>query len=249
MNSVRFRKRIVRLFHFSAVVLLAAGAFALLAHAGLRGPGKYSGVVVFDRWDTCFLLSGTYITYISDNVKNELRPYAGKAMQVDASDVFQPMNPGDALIRKYKIIGPAPDSHHWATLDGLELMARSDFGPTGVPTFVLEIHNAGSASTSIDPQQIAPALLAPVDEESQFLPSDGGSMAVITRSNLVHHGLRQCTVKGFTYSWSYTVDSKTHWSERVQLAPGQSMKCRITFHVPADKYQFVFGYGGGVHEA
>lgn len=23
-------------------------------HAGLRGPGKYCGVIVFDRWDTFF---------------------------------------------------------------------------------------------------------------------------------------------------------------------------------------------------
>lgn len=242
------RKRIVRLYHLSAVVLLATGVLVLRAHAGLRGPGKYCGVVVFNRWDTCFLLSGPYITYISDNVKNELRPYAGEAMQVDASDVFQPMNPGDALIRKYKIVGPAPDNHRRAALDELELMARSEFGSTGVPTFVLEIHNAGSDLTSIDPQEVAPALLAPVDGESQFLPSDGDSMAVITRSDLVHHGVRQSTVKGLTHSWSYTVDSKTSWSERVQLAPRQSMKCRITFHVPPGKYQVVFGYGGGVHE-
>jgi len=44
----------------------------------------------FDRWDTCFLLSGHFVTYISDAVKDELRPYKGKAMQIDASDVFQP---------------------------------------------------------------------------------------------------------------------------------------------------------------
>jgi hypothetical protein len=108
MNRSHLRKRIVRLCHFAAVVLLATGALALLAHAGLRGLGKYCGVVVFDRWGTCFLLSGPYITYISENVKNKLRPYAGKAMQVDALDVFQPRNFGDALIRKYKVIGPAP---------------------------------------------------------------------------------------------------------------------------------------------
>ena len=244
MNSST--KRIVRLF-FSALVVLATGTFALVAHAGLRGPGKYSGVVVFDRWDTCFLLSGPYITYISENVKDELRPYAGKAMQVDASDVFQPMNPGDALIRKYKIVGSAPDERRWASLDGLALMARSDFGPTGVPMFVLEIRNVGSGLAAIDPQQVAPVLLSPVEEKSQFLPSDGGSMAVITRSDLVHHGVRQSAINGLTHSWSYTVDSKSGCTQLV-LGPGQSMQCPITFHVPPGKYQFVFGYGGGVHE-
>ena len=26
------------------------------------------------------------------------------------------------------------------------------------------------------------------------------------------------------------------------------MRIHITFHIPAGKYQFIFGYGGGVHE-
>jgi hypothetical protein len=96
------------LFQTLCVVLICALAcsFILTAQAGIRGPGKYCGVIVFDRWDTCFLLSGHFITYVSNAVKNPLRPYKGTAMQVDASDVFQPMNPGDALIRKYEIIGP-----------------------------------------------------------------------------------------------------------------------------------------------
>jgi hypothetical protein len=245
MKSARFGKPV--LLPCARLILFTIG-FALLANAGLRGPGKYSGVVVFDRWDTCFLLSGPYITYIAASAKNELRPYAGKAMQVDAVDVFQPMNPGDALIRKYKIIGLAPDSHRWATLDGLEMMTTSDFGPEGLPTFLLEIRNTGGALASIDPEQVAPALLAPVDDKSPFLPSDGGSIAVITRSDLVRHGVRQSTVNGLSHSWSYTVDLKTHRTERLQVGPGQSMKCRITFHVPPGEYQVVFGYGGGVHE-
>jgi hypothetical protein len=83
MKIARFRKPI--LLPCVALILLTL-RFALLANAGLRGPGKYSGVVVFDRWHTCFLLSGPYITYISENVKNDLRPYTGKAIQVDASD-------------------------------------------------------------------------------------------------------------------------------------------------------------------
>jgi hypothetical protein len=245
MNSPRFRNP-TRLP--SATLLLLTFAFALLANAGIRGPGKYCGVVVFDRWDTCFLLSGPYITYISENAKNELRPYAGKAVQVDASDVLQPMNPGDALIRKYRIIGPAPNDHHWATLDGLELMTRSDFGLKGMPTFLLEISNTGSALASIDPQQVALVLLAAVDKNSPLVPSDGRSMAVITRSDLVHHGAQQSSVDGIARSWSFTVDPEIRPAGPVQLNPGQSMKMRITFQVPPGQYQCIFGYGGGVHE-
>jgi hypothetical protein len=246
MSSGHSRKRIVRRCHLATAALLASGALVLLAHAGLRGPGKYCGVVVFDRWDTCFLLSGPYITYISDNVKNELRPYGGKAMQVDASEVFQPQNPGDALIRKYKIIGAAPDNHHWAALEGLQLMASDDFGPNGVPTFVLEIRNKGTSLNNIDPGQVAPVLLAPVDGKLPFLPSDGLSVAVITRNDLLHHGMSQSTVDG--RSWSYTVDREIRRAERIPLSPGQSLRIRITFQIPPGQYQFLFGYGGGVHE-
>lgn len=208
------------------------------------------------------MLSGPYITYISENAKGELRSYAGKAMQVDASDVFQPVNPGDALIRKYKIVGPAPDNHLWATLDGLQLMASSDFGPYGAPTFLLEFRDAGTRVATVNLQQVAPVLLAPVDERipllpalltpiderSPFLPSDGGSVAVIKRSDLVHHGALQGAVGGIAGSWSFTPDRETNPTERTELNPGQPMKIRITFHVPAGRYQFIFGYGGGVQE-
>jgi len=227
---------------------MLTGVFIWVAHAGIRGPGKYSGVVEFDRWDTCFLLSGPYITYISGSVKEGLRPYKGMSMQIDATNVFQPLNPGDALIRKYKIIGLAPDTQKkWATLDGMELIARSDFGTQGTPAFLMEIRNSGSKAVEVNSGEVGPALLGPV-LESPFRVSDGGSMAVITRSDLVNHGSWQSTVDGVTHSYSYTVDAKTQPPERFELNPGQPVKVRITFAVPPGKYQFLFGYGGGVHE-
>src|SRR4051812_15803797 len=36
---------------------------------GLRGPGKYNGVVLFDRWDNCYLFSGVYLMYVSETLK------------------------------------------------------------------------------------------------------------------------------------------------------------------------------------
>ena len=225
-----------------------SSGFIIAAHAGLRGPGKYCGVVVFDRWDTCFLLSGPYITYISDSVKNDLRPYKGKAMQIDASNVFQPENPGDALIRKYEIIGPAPDTHHWAMLDGLELSARSDFGPHGTSTFLLEIRNTGSSPIEVNNHEVAPVLLVPMSKSIPFQASDGVSVAVITRGDLVNLSSWRSTIDGVTRSYSYAIDSQIRSPERFQLNPGQSMRDRITFEVPPGQYQFMFGYGGGVHE-
>jgi hypothetical protein len=227
--------------------LICALIFILTAHAGIRGPGRYSGVVVFDRSGTCFLLSGPYITYISDAAKNRLRPYQGKAIQVDASDVFQPLNPGDALIRKYEIIGPAPDTHHWAILDGLELVAKSDFGPHGSPTFVIEIRNNGNKSTQVDSSDFGPTLLG-LKPKATFCPSDGKSEAWITRGDLVHLSSWESASDGVKDSASYTIDSKNRPPKRFQLAPGQSKQFRVTFKVSPGQYQFMVGYGGGVHE-
>ena len=246
MSSVLSGKQTVRLLSLAAVLLFTS-AGVLVTQAGIRGPGKYCGVVVFDRWDTCFLLSGHFITYISDAVKNELRPYKGKAIQLDASNVFQPRNPGDALVRQYTIIGPAPDNHLWAMLDGLELIATSDFGPRGIPAFLLEIRNSSNSPIEVNSHEFGPTLLAQV-AKSQFTASDGSSIAVTTRGDLVNPSSMFSVVGGVTSSFSYTIDGDALLPERFQLNPGQSMKARITFAIPRGEYQFMFGYGGGVHE-
>src|SRR5690349_24452373 len=75
--------------------------------AGIRGPGRYSGVVFFDRWGGCILFSGVYLMYISEEVKDSLRSYEGQAIGIDAQQVVQPLNPGDGLIKRFKIVGPA----------------------------------------------------------------------------------------------------------------------------------------------
>jgi hypothetical protein len=43
-------------------------------------------------------------------------------------------------------------------------------------------------------------------------------------------------------------DPASHPPEHFKLEPDQSMKTRITFEVSSGQYQFLFGYGGGVHE-
>ena len=81
--------------------------FAVLfttSFAGIRGPVKYSGRVIFDRWGGCTLYSGVYVMYISEEVKEKLRPYANEAVEINATEVFQPMNPGDGLIKAFDSI-------------------------------------------------------------------------------------------------------------------------------------------------
>ena len=230
-----------------SVLLIVAAVFGVQAFAGIRGPGKYSGVVVFDRWDSCFLLSGPYITYVSKEIKEDLRPYRGRSMQVDATEVWQPENPGDALIRKYEILGPAPEPK-WTALDGLELIAAADFGFPSKPIFTIEIRNSSASSLLIDASVAAPVLLS--DEGREFGPSDDASWAVITRSDLglAPTAQHQVSVDEKVFRWNYSVDEPIPASKRIELAPGQSFKRRITFRVSPGHYQFMFAYGGGVLE-
>src|SRR6516225_5196465 len=110
-NPTRFRS-------MAAVCLLVAVALSSrVANAGIRAPGKYSGVVIFDRWGGCILFSGVYLMYISDSVKEQLREYEGQAVEIDALEVNQPTNPGDGLIRRLKILGPAQSKQAWYTVE------------------------------------------------------------------------------------------------------------------------------------
>jgi hypothetical protein len=246
MSDLRARKLIYQKICVVFLCGLASG-FIIPVHAGIRGPGKYCGVVVFDRWDTCFLLSGPYITYVSDSVKDELRAYQGKAMQIDALAVLQPMNPGDAVVRKYQIIGPAPNTHHWAMLDGLELVAESDFGTGGTPAFLIEIRNAGNGPVMVDSSEFGPALLG-LNAGGLFSASDVKSEAWITRVALVNPSSWEIKNGSVKYSASYEIDQKTRPPQRFQLMPGQSTRVRVIFKVSPGQFQFIVGYGGGVHE-
>ena len=239
--------RVIRLVSLSALLSVACG-FAFFAHAGLRGPGKYCGVVIFDRWDTCLLLSGPYITYVSDSVKHALRPYRGQAVQVDASDVFQPMNPGDALIRKYEIVGPAPDLHR-ISLDGLELKAEADFGTEATPSFLIQVRNVSNYSVTIVTSEIAPVLLTrKLAEQGSFEPSDGDSIAMITRRHVGDFPNNECAEDATRCFPNFAVDPESALPSRFELSPGQARKVKIAFLIPQGQYQFLFGYGGGVHE-
>src|SRR5271166_3124346 len=209
------------------VLCFLANEFITSAYAGIRGTGKYCGVVIFDRWDTCFLLSGDFITYVSESVKSKLRPYSGRAMQVDATDVFQPTNPGDALIRKYEIVGPAPAPDEWSIVDGLELVARSDFGGSGAAAFCIEIRNISKTPISVNLSAVGPTLLASTRDAASF-GSDGRSAAVITRVNLSNPAAGEIIKDGARYSWSSAIPSLSHRPDRFLLDPGQTLKARIT---------------------
>lgn len=233
-----------RRLNFCLLGLLLLSVYSSMSHAGMRGPGKYSGVVIFDRWDTCFLLSCPYITYVSDKVKEPLRQYKDQAMQIDASEVLQLLNPGDGLIQKYTIIGPAPEEVDRQVIQGIRISIESDFDHE--IAFLIKIANVSDSPIQVGSDAIGPALLGTKIDLS-LNPSDGKSMAWITRANLTQPGDMSMTIGHHTTSASYKIDPNANLPEWFTLAPGESKQARIRFQIPPGPYQLVVGFGGGVH--
>ncbi len=227
-----------------------SGASQMMSTAYAQQSGReYSGVVMFDRWDSCYLISGNHVIYISKYAKDALRPYKGKTIQVNADDFYeQPISnsaivPGngvhDTLIRAYKIIGPMPDTRPYV-LAGLQLIAEPDFEGIG-PHFFVEIRNVGTRTNTLMSEYIGPLLLGPSPKSLCRPPSEeldeDVSTAIITRADL----LSPWYWGGRTFTVTYTVDPRP--SGRVELSPGKSMKNRIGLTIPPGQYQFLFSYG------
>jgi hypothetical protein len=235
-------------------IVLAAFALALSALAAtlvapafayLFGPGKYCGVVVFDRWGTCYLVSGPYLNYVASDVNGDLARYKGNAIEVDASEVSAGgLRLQDPMIRKYKILGPAPEPK-WITIDGLKLVAIPAFGRYTRPQFLIEIRNVGKSPVKVGRSNIGVLLFKSEKPEIRF--SDDGSVAIISRSGIEDASYISTEQAGNRKtSWGYIVDMTTRPAASFTVEPGQSVRIRIRFKIYPGQYQFMFAYGGGV---
>lgn len=213
--------------------------------AGIRGPGEYHGVVIFDRWDTCYIYSGVYLMYVSQRAKSHLRAYQGQAMVIEALRVNQPMNPGDGRINKLRVIEPDRVRRTDVRVDGIVLKLSPQFS-SGGPRFTLEIHNQSQRSVEIRSEELALTLLGKKGERVRFFdPSDGLSTALITRTSL-----RDQRMSGT----GNDIDDACFWTlgarplpDRFRLRPGRFRSITISLTVPKGEYDFLCGYGGGVH--
>jgi hypothetical protein len=180
-------------------------------------------------------------------VKENLRAYKNQSMQVDASEVLQPINPGDGLIQKYTIFGPVPEDSSRQEIEGIRISIESDFDRDRTPAFLITIKNSSDKPVQIDSGEIGLALLG-LKIDPSFNPSDGKSMAWITRATLaMPSSAMSSTVNNHTISASYSIDPNTNLPERFALNPGDSKQIRIKFQVTPGPYQFLVGLGGGVH--
>jgi len=184
-------------------------------------------------------------------VKEKLRPYAGQAIQIDVTEILQPMNPGDALVKAYAILGDPPDGHD-DSIAKIEIEVRSAFDGENSPIFDVTLRNASVEKAGVSPSAVGLTLLG-INQGMLFSASDGKSVAWITRADLEPRNTDQIAKS----SWSSAVDGKTiayakynamqpcAFKSFVELAADESVSCRVRLEIPAGEYQFMAGYGGG----
>ncbi len=243
--------------HIAIACVLIAALFAALApdvQAGLRGRGPYDGVVFFDRWDDCILFSGTYLMYIATAAKEPLRAYQGQAIEIDAKEVFQPLNPGDGLIRKFSILGPAVylergSAADFPVIQGLDLKAGLIMS-AAVSKLTMEIRNRSDAPITVNAGALGYAVLGKKTavEQSSFDPSDGPSTAYLTRMNVTNpEASVNHASNGVNYLYIARINPADRMPDTVILKPGESVKTAVSVFLPSGEYQFLAGYGCGVH--
>lgn len=223
---------------------LALLGLITILHAEIRPPGKYGGVAIFDRWDGCILCSGLYITHVSENLKESLRPFDGMPVVVDAGSVFQPVNPGDGLITGFNS-PPSKVSRPGST--PIRLETSPDFVPGKRPAILIKVKNAGLSDVEIYSGQIGFTLLMKKPDRRPgffpiFIPSDSPSFALIARQSFFGSDSPksdgQGTTAGIRYSWS--TDSRL--PRKLTLAAGGERRIRIELNIPAGEYDFLVGH-------
>ena len=240
-------------------LLLIGSLLAMTASGAIRGPGKYNGTVVFDRWGGCHLYSGVYDMEISESVKELLRPYDGSAVLIDAKQVFQPINPGDGLITKLEVLGPAEETTsatfgHPPMLDDLSLKVFANFTAETGPELILELRNSGPVKRAVDTEALGPTMLARKQGLRCLSPSDGPSEVAITRTdiNFMHQYPADggsCVVDGKGRTVRMWLPPGVVIPKTFDLDPGQSVEIPLRFELSQGEYEFLAGYGGGVHVA
>jgi hypothetical protein len=252
LNNTLSEERDMKRWAMCATCCLGVLLCAVLCEAGIRAPGKHCGVVIFDRWDGCTLYSGIYVMYVSERAKEALRKHAGQPVQIDAKEVHQPINPGDGRIGEFEYLGAAPEKRNWVKLKGISLESSVKVGEDGKAIATITVQNKGKEPAKLFSQELALTLLMKrAVSKSSWSVSDGPSFALITRQSFeIGSSSPRWQGKGIAggkpYSWS--IGKENALPHDFTLAPKQKKQIDVQFDLPDGQYDFLCGYGGGVHE-
>jgi hypothetical protein len=225
----------------------------VLCEAEIRAPGKYCGVVIFDRWDGCILYDAVYVSYISEKTKEGLREHTGQAVLIDAKKVYQPMNSGDGRIDQFEYLGTAPEELNFARLKGIHLESSINVCESGKAVATITLENRETEPAELFSRELALTLLMMIPaSERKLSAADGPSIALITRQRFEigdssprwqSHGIKE----GKSYSW--TIEKENALPHTFTLAPGERKLINVQFDLPDGEYDFLCGYGMGSQES
>lgn len=231
-----------------AMVCVFALLLTVTCPAGIRGPGRYSGVVVFDRWGGCTLCRSWFITYISEAAKEPLTKHSGELVTLDATDVFQPINPGEALIRKFTLIAPERGAKQEPSpRASVRLSVRPDFKDGQAPVFTIVAQNMGEAPALLKYDSLSPVVLTKKrGGPNYFEPADGPSRAVMTSEVFWSLGDDVPRLHGagtrWNVSYKWAVTNVVTLPREVVLGPKEKTLLSLSVSLPAGEYEFFAGY-------
>jgi hypothetical protein len=169
--------------------------------------------------------------------------------------VYQPINPGDGRIEELEYLGAAPaGSRNWVQLEGIRLSTSINVEQSGKPIATITIENTGQSPIKLLRQELALSVLMkrePSDQRRSFV-SDGPSFALITRQSFQIGGSEPRwkgggIADGKPYAWS--IGEKNALPHDFTLGPKEKKDVVVYLDLPDGQYDFLCGYGGGVHES
>jgi len=206
--------------------------------AGERGPDKYQGTVLFDRWDACSIYSGVSVMYVSKSVKEKLRPLNGQRVLINAKEVYQPKNPGDGLIKELEVVWPIPkNSREWVKFDGLTLKITVSSDKEGKPVVTIKLRNTSDKPIEILSDEWTPTLFTR-GEAKKWTPYDDASFALVTRVSF--------QIGGDEPRWHgkhWTIGKENALPRRFMLEAKSDRTVAMQFDLPDGEYDFICGYG------
>jgi hypothetical protein len=120
-----------------------------------------------------------------------------------------------------------------------------NFDDGHAPEFTIRVKNMSEKPVTVHMDSLAPTLLAAKKKSDNLMsPSDGPSSAVVTRQAFWIDAPR---MKGLGER-EWTVTAPRNFEKDVAIDPKSVFEIRLLFHLPAGEYEFLAGYGGGVHE-
>src|SRR5687768_5339639 len=227
------------------VCLVFLVAVAATAHAGFRGPGRYKGVVVFDRWGGCVLCRGYVIDYVSESAKAPLKDQDRDLVDLDVTHISQVFRPGDALIKSFIQVWTRPAVPKRA--DPLRLSVRPAFNG-GPAAAVVEALNAGDEDVTLKYEHLAVHVLKKRTAPNQpFGVSDGPSVVVVTAHFMLDdldRGSPRLKSEGVlaTIPYRWQVTGVTALPREVILRPREATRLNLAVTIPPGEYDLFAAY-------